>query len=546
MSVLLALALALTPQALPVPPGSPAVTDDPLAYFPADTLLVTELNPGPWRRGGAATQAGRLLAHEGMRAFFAQFPLPPEIDGVFRNHRILFGLGMRDLEAGVALLVIEPLEGVEPFDPGAVFGEGAQGAWIRDGRRTLWMMPLAEPPGPQRAERWRQRLARVAERALEADGNAAAMPGMRALRSSLESDADLVRLYFPFDAWSLERFEKLLGIDEDEIPFDPVDLLRPLGMDRLTGFGWTVALDGELMRDRILLAGDHPMTELLGSPFAPGSDVLDRMAGMPGDATMASVSVMPLRAWIEAAEGYLDIVFDLIGSDWRKPEIVGWVETGKRIAAAAGEEIWALQRADDLWEGRNGALWYELPDPAEFRAALGELPPGVLALVQQGFDAGPGNYRFGLLVDGSRAYLARSLAEEPAEDTLSDSRAFRALRPWFEQQLAAGTAHGFGFVGPEVHAEGIDLLRRDGLPPELAHMLAFPVDFSTLPGFDEVAGMLGGGATVSRIDAAGLMLEMRSPLGYAGMILANPATLQALAQSLSGQPAFDLSAFEEF
>jgi hypothetical protein len=41
------------------------------------------------------------------------------------------------------------------------------------------------------------------------------------------------------------------------------------------------------------------------------------------------------------------------------------------------------------------------------------------------------------------------------------------------------------------------------------------------------------------------MLEMRSPLGYAGMILANPATLQALAQSLSGQPAFDLSAFEE-
>ncbi len=551
MSFLLSLILAAPAQVLPG--QGPLTTADPVSYFPIDSLVVVDLDLEPYRADGAATQTKWLLGHDGVQEVLGQLPVPPEVPHLLGSYRITTGIGVADLLAGRLLVVFEPMQGAEPLDPTAfglyplqldkrgvqVHASETAGVWCRDGDRTLVLLPipeLGEHGGSfdQQAEWLATRV--VASRQLE--GHAAGLPSMTGLRQRIESQHDLFRLYVPLDQWTIDNLGLLAGFDPSEMPFDIADLLSPFGLDRIESFGWTTSVEGEWLRDLIYLHGDEPMANIYGGVYPGDGAALAKLEAMPGDAIMASVSRFSLVGMIEGMEQMFENLFGGLGLDLPNDEFRGWIATAKKVAATMGTEVTALQRAEDLWERRNGALWFTLEDPAAFQAALAELPPEFLAMLQQGMDAGPGNYRFGLSVEGDRAYLARSLGGEEFEGTLGQNKAYRRLRPWLAERLASGVVSGFGYVGPETTAEGIDALRRDGLPAELTQILPFEIDFSSLPDFDQVASQLGGTATVSVSDANGMLLETISPIGYLGMILVHPAVTDAIAQSLSGQSPF--------
>jgi len=557
MSLLLSLLLAAPAQVLPA--QQPLTPADALAYFPADTMAVVQLDPGPWKEHGAGTRAHELFAHEGFQAFLAQFPVPEDVPTLLANYRVTAGIGYQDLLIGRFLLVLDPVGDAPALDPHhfgdypkqglkdglVVHGSEHEGSWCRDGDRVLLLPSFPglghEAPSFERDVAW---LAARVNASRGQVGHAGALASLAGLRERVESDQDLFRFYVPFDEWRLANFGFLLGFTEDDMPFSIQEMLAPFGMDKIESLGWVMAVEGRMLRDRIMISGEEPMARLYAGAYSPDGDVLARFEQLPGDATMATISRFNLTGLLEGIEEMLDLIFGSFGGDWEANEFSGWMETGKRIAATMGDEVVGVQRAEDLWQRRNGALWFTLADPAAFQSALDELPPEVHAMLAQGIDAGPGNYRFGLKVEGDRAYVAFSAAEEEAGGALAENKPYRELRPWIEARIREGDVNGMGYVGPEVAAEGFDAMRRDGIPPEFAQMLPIELDFSTLPDFDFVVNRIGGTATVSRGLPDGLLLETLSPLGYLGTMLANPAIFDAILQGMSGQTPFGGNAYD--
>ena len=550
MSLLLSLVLAVPAQVMPA--QAPLTTADPLSYLPEDSLVLLQIDPEPWKRLGPATPAHALLQHEGIQGVLAQLECPEWSWELFANYSITAGIGLSDLLAGRVLLVLEGVAGAPQLDP-AAFGEssleaqiggltvrGAEGAfaWCLDGDRTLVLLRypgLGPRPGFDDDVDW---LATRVKASHAQAGNAAAIPSVAGMRSVVESEQDLFRLYLPLEQWTFANLGRLAGFDPAVIPFDFGELLVPFGLDKVEGVCWTTSIDGARFLDLILVFGEEPMAPISTGCYAEDDQPVARLAALPGDATMASLSRFDMKGMVLAMGEMFDSIFSSFGEDWRDNSMAGWVDAAAKIAGTMGNEIVGVQRAEDLWERRNGAIWFELEDPAAFQAALAELPPEVLALLKQGMDGGPGSYRLGLTVEGSRAYLARSLAEEEADGTLGESKAFRQLRPWLAERVAAGRVSGLGYIGPEVSAEGFDSLRRDGLPAEFLRLLPGELDLSGLPDFDFVAARIGGTATVARAIPEGLLMETVSPFGYLGAILVNPALADAILQGMSGQSPF--------
>ncbi|RMH01096.1 MAG: hypothetical protein D6702_12330 [Planctomycetota bacterium] len=578
MSALLALVLALPPQVLPGPVEQPV--PDPLRLLPADCLIAAVTDPGPWRRHGAGTEAAALLGHEGLRRFLDRLiPDRRWLESASR-HRLVVGIGWSDLRAGRLLLILEPPGGSSGDSPppdlsflgaeersvevdGVQVHLAAGGAWCRDDRRTLVLFRLdhlagifsmvrgAEAGGETAAAAeegaaWLARRLRAARAGEE--GTLAGLPSIRGLRAALAGDEDLLRIWVPFENWSMDALGDLLGFDPDAMPFDMAEILEPYGFGQMEGVGWTVSVDGRLLHDRVLVLGDRPMARFYGRPFA-GDEVLGRFDALPGDTTMATITRFSPVGMVEAITESLDRIFPALGVDWRQDlpvDLGSWLDHAERIAAALGEEVTMVQRAEDLWEHRNGALWFEPPDLEAFQEALAAVPPEILALARQGMDAGPGGYRFALDVRDGRVYLATGLAEDEADGRLGEQRPWRRLRPWVAARLAAGGVNAVGYVGPEVIAEGLDLLRRDGLPPELSFLLPEGADLSLLPDFDFVASRLGGSATVTSFNQDGLMIESVGPFGYLGAVFLSPAVVEGALQGMSAQaPLLQLDEFEQ-
>lgn len=546
MSFLLPLVLAAAAQVLPPPAGAPP---DVLAYFPPDALALARVDPEPWRRLGEDTRLHGLLAHPGLRQLFDALESPPLSWDLLASFRVAAGIGLDDLRDGRVLIVIEPLPGGPGLDPAAfgeftleageeilVHGTSDGRAWCQDGDRTLLLLrfPGANGrPGFPAAAAWLAQRVREAH----AGANATGMASLRELRATLESDEDLLRLYLPFDEWSLENLFGLLG-EPEEAPFDLSDLLAPFGLAGMRGFGLVTAIDGPFLRDRMLLSGDQPLAPIYGAGFAEPEELIARLEALPGDATTAAVTSADLASLLGAFGGLLDTVLGALDMDWRSTAYFEWYLQAQELAATLGQVVTACQRPEDLWEGRSGALWVDLADAAAFETAFANLPAALRALLESGFDGGPGSHRFSIRAGDGRLQLASSLAEEPAATRFGENAGWLRARPWVRQTLAGHLALVLRWMGPEVPAEGIDLLRRDGLPDPIAALLPRAINFAALPDFDTVAAALDGTVAVAYRVPAGLMLECRGSIGYLGMFLTTPALVDAIGQSWSSADPF--------
>ncbi len=533
--------MLLTTAILSFAPVLPAPQEPPsaVAYLPEDTLIAFSASREPWTRLGEGTRLNQVLGVQGVEDCLA--PMIEATSEFDREAAAGAGAALWNALAYSRLWMALPVSGLDEghlavaveMGPGAVLDleqlfptsttsthlgveirvVGGLGVFCRDGAVLAGMLDLGGFEEETEAAAAEELAARVLS-ARSGGPGLDDLAGMERLRQGFESADDLLGVWVPGEALDLARLRAAFPEEADE--FDELEtFLDLMGLRDFGGLAWTVSIDGRDLRDRtaILLPGfGGPVwsREMLAAADLPG-----RAASLPADTSVVRLLALDFGAAVSEMFRLAGGLAELDGSAW-PPEGMGEVfATTQRIADALGPVAGMTVRGDDMWnaiEDRElmiGDIWVDIQQPDALGAAVQELPPPVVGLLQQGFDYRGKKFAYG--VRGDRLMITESAAG-PVEGRLADSPAFHRALAVYAAEFEAGGIALIDYAGPEMVAAQVQRLRDqaadmgpmpDGLPR-----------LDRLPGFDELVGSLGPSVGIWRVTAGGMVADYHTSLGY--------------------------------
>lgn len=365
--------------------AAPAQEPAPLIdALPDDSLVVMQLSLEPWDRLRKNTRAHGVVRGKNLLLSMMEKSGVPEGErkGMRTSLgaiRVTMAVTPQSIELGGALFLLEPVNvGAASVDWKQQLADIAGFEPGRFGRTFVTFLGESSPEARQ------EYVAQVVEAAEKNEGTLGTQAAWKALRGSIETPNDLMRVYVP--GWNLlspEFFGFIEAIDptfDEEVQGVIKRVLEMVAVQH--GMAWTTSIEGADFVDRMLFPRESGMPQMY-TELGSGASTLDKLARVPAAGQIVTIFGFN---WSLVMRSMGTMVGELMGADPSVPAeeremfdaIMGTVMA---VADQLGDETVSWQPIDALAGETMSNFSVAVKDRAKLLEAWGELPEEFNAVV---------------------------------------------------------------------------------------------------------------------------------------------------------------------
>lgn len=352
--------------------------------LPDDSLVVLQFSLEPWDRLRKNTRAHAVVRGKNILLSMMQETGVPEgerkgMRASLGAIRVTMAVTSQSIELGGALFLLEPVNvGAASVDWERQLVDTAGFVPGRFSRTFVTCLGEASPEARQ------EYVAQVVEAAKKNEGTLGMQGAWKALRGSIETPNDLMRVYLP--GWNLlspEFFGLIEAMDptfNEEVQGVIKRVLEMVAVQH--GMAWATSIEGADFVDRMLFPRESEAPQMY-TELGDGASTLDKLAKAPAAGQI--VTIFGIN-WSLVMRSMGAMVGELMGADPSVPseerEMVDAImNTVSAVADQLGDETISWQGIDALAGETMSNFSVAVKDRGKLLEAWGELPEELNALV---------------------------------------------------------------------------------------------------------------------------------------------------------------------